>query len=564
MNSIKKNNSFTNGSIKLVKPFIQKYKLYLIIYTICVLLSYPLESIVIPEVFSSFFGSLKNNSNTLSNDVFINFFKKIGFFMLIITISQSITAKLDVFLVPEFNEMISNTFFEKILKHYENNYTDLELGKILTRVNGLPSTLREVTTDLFNWVIPKLLTIIIINYYFFKHDKTLGLISVGILGLIFWNNFLSFKPCIDLSYKRYTNFEEKSENLQDKLANLYSIYSAGNVNNEIEEFNQVTDKFKKFHRNSILCTHRLKSSNGFLSSTILLVLSAYIIYMYKLNKIDKEKLTTLFMILIFYVPCLNTIITYLPDYTNHLGVIKSVDNFIDTIHQENLEKPPIIITNGTIEIKNLNFGYTKDKQLFNNFSLTINSGDKVGLIGPSGNGKSSLIKILMGYFSVPDNTVLIDGQDINKFSLNSLRKQITYINQNTKLFNKTIFENIKYGNNISNNDIMKVYKKYNLQRIFKNLSNGFETNVGVNGDSISGGQKQIILLLRNYFKSNKICILDEPTSALDDETRKTVIKIITDISKNSTLLIITHDMNNLELISRKIKLENGIIIADSD
>ena len=550
------------GSFKLIEPFIKKYKLSLIVYTICILLSYPLESIVIPEIFSSFFESLKTKPSLLHNDIFTSFFLKTGFFMFIIIVAQSITSKLDVYLIPEFNEMVSNTVFEKIIKYYENNYTDLELGKILTRINGLPSTLREVSTDLFNWVVPKLLTVIIINYYFFKNDKILGLLSVSILGVIIWNNYKSFKPCIDLSYERYTNYETKSENLQDKLSNLYSIYSAGNVDTEIADFNKISSSFKKIHKKSILCTHKLKSSNTFITSCILLILSGYIIYLYKLKKIETNKLITLFMILIFYIPCLNTIITYLPDYTNHLGIIKSVDNFIDTIHKNNSLKPDIKISKGTIKIKNLTFGYTEEKQLFNNFSVSIDSKEKVGLIGPSGNGKSSLIKILMGYYHVNDDTILIDDQDINKFNLNSLRKQITYINQNTKLFNKTIFDNIKYGNNISDEQIMNAYKKYNLQRIFKNIPDGFNTNVGVNGDSLSGGQKQIILLLRNYFKSNKIYILDEPTAALDNETRETVIKIIKDMSDDSTLIIITHDMNNLELINRKIKLENGQIISD--
>ena len=552
------------GSFKLIEPFLYKYKLSLLIYSICILLSYPLESIVIPEIFSSFFESLKNTPSNLSNKVFTNFFIKISFFMIIIMVSQTITSKLDVFLVPEFNENISNTIFEKIIKHYENNYTDLELGKILTRVNGLPSTLREISTDLFNWVVPKLLTIIIINFYFFKNDKILGLISVGLLVIIFLNNYISFSPCIDLSHDRYTNYEEKSENLQDKLSNLYSIYSAGNVNYEINDFNSITNKFKKIHKKSILCTYKLKSSNSFISSCILLILSGYIIYLYKLNKIERSKLTTLFMILLLYIPCLNTIITYLPDYTNHLGIIKSVDTFIDTIHKENDIKPDIKIYKGDLKIVNLNFGYTPEKQLFTNFNVNVNSKEKVAIIGPSGNGKSSLIKILMGYYNVPDDTIFIDNQDINKFNLNSLRKQITYINQNIKLFNKTIYENIKYGNNITEEEIMKVYNKYNLERIFKNIPNGFNTYVGVNGDSLSGGQKQIILLLRNYFKYNKICILDEPTAALDNETRLTVINIIRDMSINSTLIIITHDMNNLELINRKVQLENGLIISDSE
>ena len=166
----------------------------------------------------------------------------------------------------------------------------------------------------------------------------------------------------------------------------------------------------------------------------------------------------------------------------------------------------------------------------------------------------------MGYYPVPINTIFIDGQDINKYNLNSLRKQITFINQNTKLFNKSIYDNIKYGNDISKEDIDNLYNLFNLDRIYKNLVNGFDTIVGVNGDSISGGQKQIILLLRNYFKQNKIIILDEPTAALDNDTRKTVIEIINIISKNSTLIIITHDENNLSMVNYKINLVNGTII----
>jgi ATP-binding cassette subfamily B protein len=546
------------GTFKLIKPFFYKYKLYLIIYSICVCLTYPLEAIIIPKIFSGFFEKLKGNN--ITDDIFKNFFKKIFCFLTITFIAQTIVSKMDVYLIPEFNETVSNSFFEKILNYYENNYTDLELGKLLTRINGVPSILREVTTDLFNWVLPKILTIFIINLYFYKNDKILGIGSFAVLLLIFYYNINAFKKCICISNERYETYENKSEELQDKLSNLYSIYSCGNVKEEINNFKQTTNKFKDIHNKSMSCSHKIKNKNGFITTLIFITMCCYIAYLYKSNKITKDKLVTLFMVLIFYIPCLNTIITYLPDYTNHLGIISSLDNYIDDIYKDNVIKPDIIISNGNIDIKNLNFGYNKDKQIFTNFNLSINQLDRIAIIGPSGNGKSTLIKLIMGYYQVPQETIFIDGQDINNYNLNSLRKQITYINQNTKLFNKTIYENIKYGNNISNEEIDQVYNNLNLDRIYKNLNNGFNSNVGVNGDSISGGQKQIILLLRNYFKKNKIIILDEPTSALDNETRKTVIDIIKKISENSTLIIITHDENNLSIVNNKIKLINGTIV----
>jgi ATP-binding cassette subfamily B protein/subfamily B ATP-binding cassette protein MsbA len=520
--------------------------------------TYPLESVVIPKIFSSFFEKIK--STNVDNQVFINFFKVIFTFMIITTIAHTFVSKLDIFLIPEFNESVSNTIFEKIIYYYENNYTDLELGKILTRINGLPSVLREVTTDLFNWVLPKLLTLIIINIYFYKMDRILGIGSILVLLFIVIYNVKSFKPCISISNKRYENYEEKSEELQDKLSNLFTIYSSGTIDNEINDYKETTKLFKNIHRQSMTCNHNIKNNNSLITTIIFISMCCYISYLYKIQKISKENLLTLFMILIFYIPCLNTIITYLPDYINHLGIIKSVDDYIDNICIDNNNKPDIIINDGNIEIINLTFGYTKDNNLFNNFNLNINSQDKLAIIGRSGNGKSTLIKLIMGYYPVPDNTIFIDGQDINKYNLTSLRKQIIYINQNTKLFNKTIFENIKYGNNVTDEDIMNVYNRFNLDRVYKNLPHKFNTNVGVNGDSVSGGQKQIILLLRNYFKNNKIIILDEPTSALDIDTQKVVIDLVKEISKNSTLIIITHDFNNIEITNKQIEILNGTII----
>jgi len=545
------------GTFKLIKPFIYKYKLYLLLYTIFVSLTYPLESIVIPKLFSSFFENLKSE---IPNNLFVDFFKKIVLFMIVTTVAQTIVANLDIYLIPEFNESVSNIFFEKILYHYENNYTDLELGKILTRINSLPSVLREVTADLFNWVLPKMITIIIINVYFYNNDKILGISSFIILFIIIYFNLNSFKKCICISNKKYNEYENKSEDLQDKLSNLFSIYSSGNTQNEINNFKISSNNFKITHREAMACSHKIKNTNSFVTTFIFVIMCFYIVYLFKINKISKDKLITLFMVLIFYIPCLNTIITYLPDYTNHLGIIASVDDYIDQIYIDNDPKPDIVISKGSIIINNLTFGYTDNIHIFENFNLQINTNDKIAILGPSGNGKSTLIKLIMGYYKLPSNTIFIDNQDINNFNLSSLRKQITYINQNTKLFNKTIFDNIKYGNNISNDDIINVYDKFNLDRIYKNLPNKFNTNVGVNGDSISGGQKQIVLLLRNYFKNNRIIILDEPTSALDDESRKLVISIIKEISKNSTLIIITHDHNNLELVNSKIELINGKII----
>ena len=544
-------------SLDLVKPFIHENKFKLILYTICILLAYPLESIIIPKIFSSFFQNIEKE---MTDAVFIFYLKKFLFFIIIINTSQYITSKLDTILIPLFNESISNVFFEKIIKYYQNNYTDLELGKLVTRINLLPSILREITTDLFNWAIPKLFTIIIIICYFFYINILFGIISVLLLFIIIFYNIISFDPCINLALKKYILLEDKSEEIQDKLSNLFSIYSSGKIDMEISEYKNINKEYKEIYRKTINCSNKIKNMNSLIILITFIGLSVLAVYLLKTKKINTNELITIYMILLYYIPCLTTISTYIPDYTNHLGIIKSLNDYIIMVYNTSINKPDIKITNGRIVIKNLTFGYNKDNIIFTNFNLTIDSNEKIGIIGHSGNGKSTLIKLIMGYFKVPDNTIFIDDQDINNYNLNSLRTQISYINQNTKLFNKSIYENIQYGNNLTKNDIDQLFDKFNLYTIFKNHSN-LNNKVGVNGDLLSGGQKQILLLLRLYNKQNKILILDEPTSALDNDSKNIIIDIIKKISINSTLIIITHDKTNLELVNHNfIIIENGKII----
>jgi ABC-type multidrug transport system fused ATPase/permease subunit len=544
-------------TLKIVNPFLKSNKFILIFYTITILLSYPLESIVIPKIFSKFFQQINLDIN---NNVILEFIKYFIIFMGISSLSQLISSKLETIIIPEFNKYVSNILFQKIIYFYENNYADLELGKILARINSLPSIIRELTTDLFTWIIPKVISLIIINSYFFYYNFNLGIISLIFLAIIVYYNLSNYSRCIDISNKRYMVYEDKSEAVQDKLSNLYSIYSSDKIKDEINSYDKITEKFKKLQNSSMSCSNTIKNNNNTLTLIFFISMLAYIAYLYNVKNITKEDLIALYLTLNFYVPSLNTVITYLPDYTNHMGIITSVNDYIKQINIDRIIKPDINLTKGSIIIKNLSFGYSDDKKIFNNFNLKIKQNEKVAIVGKSGNGKSTLIKLIMGYYKVPNNTIFIDDQDINSYSLSSIRMKISYINQNTKLFNMTIYENIKYGNDMTTEYISTLILKYNLQNIFKNLPKGFDTNVGVNGDSLSGGQKQIIQLLRCYSKNNKIIILDEPTSALDNETRLIVLQIIKDISINSTLIIITHDENNLDLVNKIITLKDGKII----
>lgn len=552
-------------TLNLIKPFIESNKNILIIYLIFGLLSYPLESIVIPELFGSFFAEVKSNSINYNT-----FFLKVIFFILFVNICYSIMGYLDSIIIPKINEYIVNHIYKKLLLYYQNSYNDLELGKIVSRLNTLPNIIRELTTDLFSWLLPRILSIIVINIYLFYIDSKLAIISCSLFIILLVYNFMSYNTCIKISEDRYKKFEDRAEETQDKLSNLFAIYSSGNVKEEIKNYEKINTLYRRSYTKSILCSSKIKFVNNFFQCLIFVILNGLIIYNFKNNKITFGKMISLNMIVGYYLQCISSLMTSLPDYTNHIGIIKAVDEFLGMLEQKEDKRESIVITKGDISIKNLSFTYDNKNKIFNNFSLNIKHGEKIGILGESGNGKSTLIKLIMGYFKSPNNSILIDGKDINNHNSESIRKQITYINQNTKLFNETLYYNIKYGNNLTIKQIDELINKFKLKTIFSNLNDGFNTNVGVNGDKLSGGQKQIIQLLRAFGQNskntsqNKIIILDEPTASVDPKTKNIIIEIINYFSVNSTLILVTHDISNLKLVNRHIKIAKGKIIEDAN
>ena len=221
------------------------------------------------------------------------------------------------------------------------------------------------------------------------------------------------------------------------------------------------------------------------------------------------------------------------------------------------------IHSGKIEFKKLYFKYpSSNKYIFKNFNLTIDANKTTAIMGLIGSGKSTLIKILLKLNIKDSGDILIDTKDIENVSSNILRQQISYVPQVPKLFNRTVYENIIYGNNASKNKVLGLIKKLGLNNMINKLQNGIDTIAGKNGNNLSGGQRQTVYLLRVLLNNNKIIILDEPTSALDNDSREYIFNIIKELMKNKTIIIITHDNEILKFVNRVIYLKNGKLIKD--
>ena len=553
-------------SLKIFYSFIKNYPITVIFYIFFQILAFPLESIAIPQIYSHFFDSLSKKAGV---DVFIKYLTLIFVFLFIVNFSNCTTTYIESFLIPELNGHIINYIFKNLLKKYENSIDSIELGKIISRLSMVPQHLKELISEFCIWIFPRILTIVIINIYFFFISWKLGLFSLFILIIFTYVCIKYFFTCKDLSIQRHHLFEKKTQDTQDKLSNNFSIYSNGYTDKEIKNYELSTNIYRLKFQENLTCLNKAIYLTSAFMIIIFISLNSFTSYLYLNKELSYTNLIAVFITIIYYIPCIITINSTMPNIIHYYGSLKAVDSFIEDLYNVNntkieneIYKSSIEISNGSIIINNLNFGYKDNNLLFDKFYLSIKNNEKIAIIGPSGNGKSTLIKLIMGYYKVPDNMIYINNIDINNYQINDLRKQIGYVNQNTKLFNMSILENIQYGNNYTREDIIELCKKLNIMNIFQNLKNGLDTNAGIEGNNLSGGQKQIIHILRCICKKNKIVILDEPTSAIDKENKNNVIKLINELSKNCTLIIVTHDDTLLSCVNRVINLNNGKLIED--
>lgn len=230
---------------------------------------------------------------------------------------------------------------------------------------------------------------------------------------------------------------------------------------------------------------------------------------------------------------------------------------------------PLTVSRGKIEFRELKFAYERandKKTIFDGLNLTIEAGEKVGLVGPSGAGKSTLVNLLLRFYNVQSGNILIDGQDVARVKQDSLRHQISMVTQDTSLLNRTIRENILYGRQqASEQEMLEAAAHAKAHDFILELSDhlgnqGYDAVVGERGVKLSGGQRQRIAISRVLLKNAPILILDEATSALDSESETIIQSCLYNIMENKTVLAIAHRLSTIAAMDKLVVLDQGGIV----
>ncbi|MES2971139.1 MAG: ABC transporter ATP-binding protein [Patescibacteria group bacterium] len=223
----------------------------------------------------------------------------------------------------------------------------------------------------------------------------------------------------------------------------------------------------------------------------------------------------------------------------------------------------LIVKDANIKFQNVTFGYEESAEfhIFKNLNLSVSPGEKIGLVGRSGGGKTTITKLLLRFMDVQSGRITIDGQNITAVTLDSLRSSIAYVPQEPVMFHRSLMENIQYGEpKASREQVISASRKAHADEFIKKLPHGYDTLVGERGTKLSGGQRQRVAIARAVLKDAPILVLDEATSALDSESEALIQDALLKLMENRTAIVIAHRLSTIQRLDRIIVLDEGSII----
>ncbi len=487
------------------------------------------------------------------------------FFILVVlsTLSRVILLYLNINLSKLItSDLSSNLFNSYIFKNYEE-ISFFKSNRIIANTTEKLEIFSNILFHVFTFLSSIFMSIAIIASLIIFSN--IYIIFLLIIFITISYLFLIFVTKSKLSkYSDYTNFLSniRAKNLQDCLNNYKSIVLENSMKVYSKFFFDLDYNFRK--------TQAKVSLIGFLPRffiegfSIILITGITFFFLYRNNFENSSNIILSVGILVFgaqkLLPIFQSVYLAFTSIKGNMGMINEIIESINVNQNLNqLSEDKIKQDFKSIELKNVSFNYKGSETIISNINITINQGDKIGIIGPSGSGKSTLADIIMGLLKPSSGDFFLNdlGIEFEKDKY-KLRKNFSHVPQNYFILNETIRENIVFSiskeNNLNEEDLYKAIKCSELQDFIKNFESGINTLIGERGSNISGGQRQRIALARAFYKKKNILVLDEATSSLDEETEKKIINNLDHIYPNLTVLFITHKKNLLQNFDKIIDL----------
>lgn len=470
-----------------------------------------------------------------------------------------------IYLFPHFKANIRAKVFDYVKQHSHQYFTDNFAGTISKKLSDLPNSCQTIAEIILFNLIPISLAFIIGFFLMAKTKPLFAMLLMGWFALHMACTFLFMKT----NNERWGLASDAASTLNGKivdvLTNMLTVrLFARNKYEAVYVNTYQQDEIKKSHQ-ALWSVELMRLFQGISAMVFMIVMIATLVHGWIKGWVTIGDFSLIGM-LSFWILGMIWFMSYqLMVFTREYATVLEALNLVSVGHEikDSPNGTSLTVTKGNIVFKDVVFGYNKNREVFKDLNLTIKAGQKVGLVGFSGSGKSTFVNLLLRFYDLQSGQILIDDQDIADVTQESLRSNIAMIPQEPTLFHRTLLDNIGYGNlNATEKEIIEASRLAHCHEFISELPEKYQTLVGERGIKLSGGQRQRIAIARAIVKNAPILILDEATSSLDSVTEKFIQQSLHELMQDRTTIVIAHRLSTLADMDRIIVFDKGRIIED--
>ena len=446
-------------------------------------------------------------------------------------------------------------------RYFDNNKTGVIMSKLVSDLSGISELATHGPIDLFIAIIRLLgAFVLMVNL-----NVKLTLVVFAVLPFMLYFSITQkwkMKLAFSETRKKIANINSQVE---ESIGGIRVVKLFNNENYEIEKFKEKNLEFQEAKKETYRTTAVFFSGIHIFMNLMQFIVVFYGGYLIMHGKLTYGILISFLLYSYRFMEPIRKMMILVQSYQKGMAGYR---RFVEMMEEEPDIKEienPLTLNNikGEIEFKDVNFSYSNSILILNNFNLKIKTGENIAIVGSSGVGKSTISNLILRFYDIDSGKITIDGIEIDKVKISSLRENIGIVPQDPFLFGGTIGENIRYGKlNSTKEELEEAAKKANIYEFIKNLPEGFDTKVGERGVKLSGGQKQRISIARIFLKNPKILILDEATASLDNITEKSIQDALMKLSKNRTTITIAHRLSTIINSDRIVVMEKTGIVEE--
>ena len=557
------------GTMKKLISYLSPYKLAILLVIVFAIGS-SVFNIVGPKILGNattkiFEGLVSKVSNSGGGIDFDAIFRTLTILASLYIIS-SIFSFVQTFITSDISQKVSynlrKSISEKINKLPLNYYDRKTNGEVLSRVTNDIDAISQNLNQILSQMITSATTLIGVLIMMLSISVTMTLVSLIVIPLSLVMIMLVVK-------KSQKHFRAQQEYLGHTNGHIEEMYSGHNImkafNGEekaIEEFDKLSDTLYNSAWKSQFLSGMMMPIMTFIGNLGYVIVAIMGGFLAIRNKIQVGDI----LAFIQYVRSFMQPIAQTAQIANVMQqTAAAAERVFEFLEEEVVEdvKDPISIEGieGAVEFEHVRFGYNEDKIIINDFSINIKPGQKVAIVGPTGAGKTTIVKLLMRFYELNGGKILIDGHDYRDFTRNDLRKIFGMVLQDTWLFNGSIMENIRYGRlDASDEEVIEAAKLAHAHHFIKTLADGYNMEINEEADNISQGQKQLLTIARAILSDPKILILDEATSSVDTRTEVLIQQAMENLMEGRTSFIIAHRLSTIKNADIILVMKDGDIV----